>query len=58
MTLNKCIELINILTAQIEDPKTSIEDKQFNKIWIKELKNSISSSIENSIKKSEKNYVV
>ena len=58
MTLHKCIELINILTAQIEDPKISIEDKQFNKIWIKELKNSISSSIENSIKKSEKNYVV
>ena len=54
MTFHKCIELINILTAQIEDPKTSIEDKQFNKIWIKELKNSISSSIENSIKKSEK----
>ena len=54
MTLHKCIELINILTAQIEDPKTSIEDKQFNKIWIKELKNSISLSIEKSIKKSEK----
>ena len=54
MTFHKCIELINILTAQIEDPKTSIEDKEYNKIWIKELKNSISLSIEKSIKKSEK----
>lgn len=56
MTLQKCLELINILKSQIADPNTSVQDKEFNKEWIKQLCNSISISFSKSIKKSEKKH--
>lgn len=56
MTLEECLELIKILESEIADENTPIEDKEFNRDWIKLLRKSISIGFEKAMKRAEKRH--